>query len=433
MNNFFVQITDTHYVFILEADLDGWFKTRVMLFTSLKIDDEKALFKISNLRIGRVNHFDNIPKLFFKVFKVPDINKLFHDHGFHMNFDLKNLAISYAFEDLATDLASAMGSGANEYATILKEMIVNRTFVDYLPNHEKAIEADLKLNKMRPTEELYNVSGYVMPEGYLETPMADAIAKTKLYLEDSTIQPKDAQAVLNYYVQGYDHLPANYKTAVDPYLSSIAPASNAYNYVIPDSDNLETIIGQQLMSHTPLDTEVVIKLTTNQVDRALSGTDTIGNSLLFKAKSGDVPPVYTCNYVTFNRINCVVDSTTQSIFFTVSIDFNHYNIGLSLKATLESQEYGKAKLHLDNFYIGNEEVSEESVNQLVTMLTNMIGEGAVGDTISLDTEGHYAIFNIKDNLESAGFTEAAGFSTSFVVDPQTSSTPGTLRFVATKS
>ena len=433
VKNFYVRITKNQYVFVFELDFNGWFQTRAFFYTHLKITDEKVIFQIDNVKVGRVGKLNYITKVFAAGGKLPDVSKILQDHGFHMTFDLYNLAFIYPIDKLVEDLGSHTGGGTTEYLILLKEMLLNHNFVELYPYKDKAIEADLLLYNMRPDDALYHIEGYQMPQGYLDSIMANAVSKTKYYLETDAITSNDAEAVFNYYVQGYDHLSTMQKDKVNPYLSTIDPATGTYDYSIPDDEHLDTIVTNQLSAYFPGDSHIEASLTTNQVDRALSEADNIGQSTLFKSKSETYE--HTCNYITFDRFTSVVDSVDQSLFLTVSVNFNGYDIGITLKTTLTSDSsYGVAKFHIDDFYLGNDVMSSEAFDQLASLLSSAISSPAFGGTISIVDEGDdkFLVFNIKDMLNNAGITEAGGYSTTFQILNQTATTPGTLKFIAEK-
>lgn len=433
VNNFYVRITKNQYVFVFELDFNGWFQTRAFFYTHLKVTSEKVIFQIDNVKVGRVGKLNYMTKVFAAGDKLPDVSKILRDHGFHMTFDLYNLAFIYPIDKLVEDLGSHSGGGTSEYLILLKEMLLNHNFVELYPYKEKAIEADLSLYNMRPDETLYNIEGYQMPQGYLNFIMANAVTKTKNYLEANTITSNDAEAVFNYYVQGYDHLSSMQKDKVNPYLGVISDATDTYNYSIPDDEHLDNIVTDQLSAYFPGDSHIEASITTNQVDRALSEADNIGQSTLFKAKSEAYE--FTCNYVTFDRFTSIVDSVNQSLFLTVSVNFNGYDIGITLKTTLSSDSsYGVAKFHIDGFYLGNDMMSNDAFDQFVSLLSSAVSSESFGGTISIVDEGDekFLVFDIKDMLNGAGITEAEGYSTTFQVLNQTATTPGTLKFVAEK-
>ena len=420
VNNFYVRITKNQYVFVFELDFNGWFQTRAFFYTHLKVTSEKVIFQIDNVKVGRVGKLNYMTKVFAAGDKLPDVSKILRDHGFHMTFDLYNLAFIYPIDKLVEDLGSHSGGGTSEYLILLKEMLLNHNFVELYPYKEKAIEADLLLYNMRPDETLYNIEGYQMPQGYLNFIMANAVTKTKNYLEANTITSNDAEAVFNYYVQGYDHLSSMQKDKVNPYLGVISDATDTYNYSIPDDEHLDNIVTDQLSAYFPGDSHIEASITTNQVDRALSEADNIGQSTLFKAKSEAYE--FTCNYVTFDRFTSIVDSVNQSLFLTVSVNFNGYDIGITLKTTLSSDSsYGVAKFHIDGFYLGNDMMSNDAFDQFVSLLSSAVSSESFGGTISIVDEGDekFLVFDIKDMLNGAGITEAEGYSTTFQVLNQT--------------
>ena len=433
LHNFYINIGKNNYTFVFEFDFDGWFKTRAMIETKLKVTDEMITFKISNVKIGRVDGFNKPAQWLFTKLTLPDFNKILHDNGVHINIDLPHLAITYSMDDLANDLSSIIGTGSSEYVALIKEMIINPELITIIPYKDKALEADINLFEMRPDEYFYNITDYVMPDGYLTSIMENGITKVKTYLEDNTITPESAESILNYYVQGYDHISAEQKAKVDPFLSVIEPATDTYQYTVPASESVNYIVSQQLGSHSPGDTYIEVNLDTDQVDKALSEADTIGESLLLKAKSEDGE--YTCNYITVDRVTAVVDADEQAFYLTLSVNFNGYDIGVSAKTILTPcSEYGVAKFLIENLYLGPEPLSEEVKEQFIQVLANAVNSESFSSSTSIVTEDEdvYLVLNIASILESHGFLEEDGYTTTFTILEQTATTPGILKFVAEK-
>ena len=433
VHNFYVNIQKDRYLFVFEFDFDGWFKTRAIFDARLKVDSEMVSFRIANVRIGRVDGFNKPAQWLFGVLKLPDFNKILHDNGISMTLDLPNLAYYYKFDDLAEDLSKMIGTGSSEYVGLIKEMITSSEFLEVSPYMNKALEVDIDLYKMKPTPEFYNIPDYEMPEGYLTEIMANAISKTKSYLESETITPEVSQEILNYYVQGYDHLSDEQKAKVDPFLASIDPATDTYSYEVPTTQTIQYIVANQLSGHAPGDSHIGVNLNTNQLDRAISEADSIGGSILFKAK--DEEGEYTCNFITVDRINTVVDSENNAMFLTLSVNFNGYTIGVTAKANLEpTSGYGTVKFSIDNLYLGDKPLSDEVRDQFIQLLINAVNGAAVGESVSIETVGDTTILtlNIKDYLEAYGFFEADGYTSTFALEPQTATSPGTFRFMVDK-
>ena len=433
VNNFYVRITQNQYIFVFELDFDGWFKTRAFFYTQLRVTDNEIIFKVNNVKLGRVGKLNYLTRILSASKVLPDLNKILANNGIHMTFNLYDLEFNYRFDKLAEDLANKLGPSSSEYVAIIKEMILNKKFLEILPNSDKAIEVDLLLYNMRPTQNLFNIPSYEMPSGYLTTIMEQAVVKTRLYLESNIIAPEHAQDVLNYYVQGYDHLTTEQKAKVDLYAGIIAPATDTYNYTIPDNEHLDSIVIDQLSAYVPGDSHIEAHISTSQVDRALQEAGTIGETMLFKAKSEAYE--YTCNYITFDRFNNVVDSTHQSLFLTVSMSFNGYDIGVTLKTTLtDTSHFGKAKFRVDGVYLGDEAISEAAYAKFTDLMANAINSESFGGTLSMETVGEnkFLIFDISDMLADAGITEADGYVTTFELLPQTATTSGTLKFSADK-
>lgn len=436
VNNLYIKITDSNYVFGVEVDLYGFFKTRVFLTTKLTLTEEDIIFKVTNIQIGRVAGLDNLAKFILERVNLPDINQIFHDRGIHMDLDLKKLILKYPKENLIEDLGNSLGETLSGYLILLKEVILNDQLTTILPNHDKALEVDINLENMRPTSATYNIENYVMPDGYLNTILPNSMNKVKTYLESNVIAPDDAQAVANYYVSGYQYIDDQQKAKVNPYLEAhtIEEATDTYVYEIPNYENLATIAGAQL-SHYPAGSSYYeVMYTTNQIDRALSQTTAIGETILFKSK--DEEGNYTVNYIALDRVTNVIDAENDAFFLTLSMNFNGYDVGLSLKTTMDTETnvFGEVHFEILDMYVGDVSLSADAKSYFMEIVTKSIQEGAFNDVVTLVNEGEtiYLKINLLSVLNSHNIYEEDGYVTSYELLPQTATEPGRVKFICQK-
>ena len=436
MKNLYVKITNKNYIFGVEVDLYGYFKTRLLLTTKLKVTDEDVIFKITDIQLGRAKGLNKLAEFIMQYIPLPDINKVFHDNGFNMELDLKKLSLTYPKENLYEDLSKSLGESDDPYLSLFTEMIFDNDFLTILPNNEKALEFNVNLENLRPNDDTYHITGYELPAGYLDTYLSNSMNKVEEYLESEVINPDHAQAVANYYVKGFDHLDESDKAIVDPYLQShaINEATDTYNYELNSEDDLTYIAIAQLAPYGLGSTHYEAEFTTDQIDKALSQASVIGTTVLFKAK--DEENNYTANFISVDRVNNVIDATCDGFMFALSINFNGYDVALSLKTTFDDEfsEFGKVKFNVENFYIGNKPLSPETKNTFMEVISSAIEDGAFSDTMSfhIDGDNSYILLDLTNILEARGVTASNGYTTEFTLLEQTATTPGKLHFVANK-
>ena len=435
VNNLYVKINKSTYTFVLEVNLYGFFKTRVFLTTKLQVTDDDVIFKVTNLKVGRVGKLNNLSSIITKFFKLPDFNKILEDNGFHMTLDIANLSLKYPKENFFEDLSNSLGESASGYLSLFTEVMFNDNFTTIIPNSEKAIELNVNLENMRPSE-IYHITGYEMPQGYLDELLPAAINKVKGYLESDTITLEDAEALTNYYVKGYEHIDGDYKTKVDGYLSShaIDEATNTYDYDIPNADNLATIANSQLSHYPSGSSYYEVTYTTNQIDRALAQAGAIGTTILFKSKEED--GTYTLNYMAFDRVTNVIDAGNDCFYLTISISMNGYDVGLSLRTAFDHSfdSYGKARFVLEDMYVGDVAISSSAKEFFMDLITQAIEDSASSNVVSLETDGDtlYLKVDMVDILNAHNVTEENGYATSYEMTAQTATEPGILTFKAQK-
>lgn len=437
IKNLYVKINNTHYVFCVEIDLHGYFKTKLEISTKLTINSEKLIFKVADVKLGKVNGLDALVKWILGKLDLPDVNKVLHDAGFNMNFNLKDLSLNYPKENFFQDLGNTMEGSASDYMALFMEIMSNELFTTIIPNKEKAVELEIKLENMRPTSALYNIEDYVVPEGYLDTIITNSVNHVKTYLDNKIISPDDANVVANYYVSGYDYLSDNDKQIIDSYLSitpGIEAATNTYNYDIPPEDDLVNIAVSQISSQGALADNYVVEFDTNQIDKALSQATSIGETVIFK--SYDEEDIYTVNYITMDRVSNVIDSTNNIFYIALSMNFNGYSAIISLDTRLveDYSDFGKARFKVENMYLGDEPLSEDGKNHFLNIVRDVIDDNVFGGIAQFIDDGNnqYLMINLTNLLALNGITSANGYTTSFELLEQTSTTPGKIKFRAYK-
>ena len=436
LNNFYVKITNHEYIFGIEFDLYGWYQTRLLLSTKLKVTEEDIIFKVTDIQLGRISGLDEIAKFIISHVEMPDINKVFEENGFNMTLDLSKLTLTYPKESLYEDLIEVLGDSDNVYVSLITDILFNDNYLTILPNCEKAVEFNVDLENMRPTSETYNIEGYEMPEGYLDELLPNSMTMVKGYLDHGTIDENHAEAIANYYVRGYDYLEDSHKNIVDSYLSShtISEATDTYEYVIDNDENLMNIATSQLIHYGVGANYYEVSYTTDQIDRAISQAQAIGTVILFKAKDADNN--YTVNYVAIDRVSTVIDYTTDSLFIVFSLSFNGYDVAITMKSVADSNHnvFGQLKFDVDNLYLGNDPLSETTKELFMSVFTSTIEEGAFSSAMSIHFEGEnvYILIDLSSILTATGISPSNGYSADFSFEEQTATEPGVLKFIATK-
>ena len=438
VDNMYIEIKNNRYVFVTELNLYNFFKTRLFITTKLTANDDKIEFKIDDLQLGRMTGLDNVARFILKHVSLPDINKKIHEAGFNMNVDIANLVINYPMDKLYDDLFKMVNTGASEFATLLKAVMTLNEISTFIPYSDRALEFDIDLQKMTPTSALHHIDNYVMPNGYLDTLLVNSMDKVKNYLENGIISEEHSTVVGKYYVIGFDYLSPSEQEIITNYLSNSAftPATGTYTYEIPTSENLHVIalneLNSQIASHA---NPIVLSLNTDQIDRALSQARAIGN--IFVLTSKDEENHYTANYIGIDRVTSFTDTTDNSLYIGLSVNFNGYDTMISLKTKKDDDytAFAKTRFLVENMYVGDHQVSEECKNAFVELISNSIGEAAFDNVISFEpiAGNLYLNVDLSELLISHGITEAMGYNVGFDLGTQTATNPGALMLWAEHS
>ena len=435
IRGFYVEITDTNYNFIFEADALGFFKTKLTLASKLTIDDDTITFAITGIKLGRVGGFDSIAKSILDKVDDADLNHAFSSSGVRMKVDLKNLKISYALSDFYEDLQNAVTGDGGAYFNIFTEMVTSSQITTFSPNKNKAFEVTVDLDKLTATKDTYGLASFTNKAGYLSVLANNAVDLVTTYLDQGKISRDNTQPVTKYYVVGYDHLTSSEQNAVYPYLDNgtIAPASSTYTYDVPNDENLRNIAKDQIQSQVlSLSNPVNVRFTTDQIDRALSQSNIIGSFTTLTSK--DEEGHHKVNYVTISRVSVVVGAD-NSLFFVVTTDINGYETQISLKTVVDNEadpEFATIKFKVSDMYLGSYKVSDHTKSTFMELITQSIDNGAFGDTVlfKADSTGIYVELTLKDLFASYGIIDGMGYETSFAMSTNEANNPGWLQISA---
>ena len=439
IKNFYVEANDGTFNFNIEASALNFVKSKLVLTTTLEVTEDVMTFKVTNIKLGKINGLQGMVGLITQYVPISDINNSLASAGIHMEINLGNLTITYALNDFYNDILHLMGDGSDSsFMSIFKEIIGHdelRT-IDATGDNIFALHVDLA--KLAVSETTVGIADYHTPNGYFDELAPQIITDVKTLLNHGVISESNATAVANYFLGGDVLLSTSEQTAIQPYKSNAEFNSYAYgryDYTVDPSEGLKANVKSQIISQMPTNS-INIEVETSDLDNMFKTSTALGKLTLFlrdKNKGVSDTKDYKINFVNIDRISTVFDESRKNMELILSINFNGQVGNITLKCTKQSTDagFGVLKLDISDIYLGDIAVSAETKASFVSLISDAMGTGSFDSLITIDTDNVMTI-NLKSTLDENGVLEALGYQTSFAFSANTATEAGGLIIHADK-
>lgn len=434
VKNLYVDISDSHYTFVMEANAFNFFKTRVFVTTEMTIDEVNITFEVNDIKIGRIGGFKKAISWATSTLSLGDMSAAFAESGIHMTVDLPNLKLVYKITDFYNDL-SKMIEADDSYLAILKEMVSNTSVRAFHPVKNKALECDINLDELRIDDTVIPISSYTVPMGYISETQEYAKSSVVTALNSGIISLDNTTVVAKYYSLGFDKLKSDEKTIINNYLShGLTPVDTTkiYDPTVISQDTLEEIFDNQIASQITVDpNHLSLEATTTQLDKMFKQSTIIGNTMGVSRKISEGN--HKCALVTFSRVSTVI--IESKLYFIVSVNVNGYEINFSISTSKDNtyHSFGSFRFKFEDMYIGRHVISEESKTALMSLFEESITQAAFSDNVHFNKIGndYYVIFSFVNQLGDYSIVEAT-YNTDLALVDSTVSTPGRLKLLVNK-
>lgn len=434
VKNLYVDITDSHYIFVMEANVFNFFKTRVFVTTEMTIDEENITFEVNDIKIGRIGGFKKAITWATSTLSLGDMSAAFAESGIHMTVDLPNLRLIYKITDFYNDF-SKMIKADDSYLAILREMVSNTSVRTFHPVKNKALECDINLDELRIDDTVIPISSYTVPMGYISETQEYAKSSVVTALNSGIISLDKTTVVAKYYSLGYDKLKSDEKTIISDYLShGLTPVdtTKTYDPTVMSQDTLEEIFDNQIASQITVDpNHLSLEATTTQLDKMFKQSTIIGNTMGVSRKASEGS--HKCALVTFSRVSTVI--IESKLYIIVSVNVNGYEINFSISTSKDNtyHSFGSFRFKFEDMYIGRHVISEESKTALMSLFEESITQAAFSDNVHFNKIGndYYVIFSFVNQLGDYSIVEAT-YDTDLALVNNTVSTPGRLKLLVNK-
>ena len=429
LKNFYVEVNDGKFDFVAEAQALNFVKTRLTIGTELEVDENTMVFKVTNVRVGKINHLQGLVNVITQYISLPDFNDALASAGLHMNLDIKKLTITYDLDDFYSDILNLMGDNDSDYMSIFKEIIAQDSLRTISSTGQNLFALDVDLAKLAVDETTVGITGYEAPNGYFDLIVLGVINDVKTLLNNNTISEDNATAVANYFLGGDTLLNDSEKAVINTYKENTtfaAYTSARYDYTADASDSLKSKVEDQITKPIPSASET-IQISTDDLDNMFSTSPALGKLNLFYRdvnKGTDGAKNYKINYVNISRISTAFKN--NNMFIILSVNFNGQAGNITLKCEKQTTDagFGVLKLNISDLYLGNIKVGEDTKASFVSLISEAMGNDSFDSLFTINNG--VLTLNLKSTLDENGVLEAIGYQTSFAFHANTKDEAGGL-------
>ena len=429
LKNFYVEVNDGKFDFVAEAQALNFVKTRLTIGTELEVDENTMVFKVTNVRVGKINHLQGLVNVITQYISLPDFNDALASAGLHMNLDIKKLTITYDLDDFYSDILNLMGDNDSDYMSIFKEIIAQDSLRTISSTGQNLFALDVDLAKLAVDETTVGITGYQAPNGYFDLIVPGVINDVKALLNNNTISEDNATTAANYFLGGDTLLSDSEKAVINTYKENTtfaASTSARYDYTADASDSLKSKVEDQITKPIPSASET-IQISTDDLDNMFSTSPALGKLNLFYRdvnKGTDGAKNYKINYVNISRISTAFKN--NNMFIILSVNFNGQAGNITLKCEKQTADagFGVLKLNISDLYLGNIKVGEDTKASFVSLISEAMGNDSFDSLFTINNG--VLTLNLKSTLDENGVLEAIGYQTSFAFHANTKDEAGGL-------
>ncbi len=402
----YVVVRDNRYYFYVDADA-AIFKTRAKITTTMEIspDNEKFVFKIQDVALGRVGGLLSVGKPFIKKYITYEkIDQILAGTQTDLTFDREQYAIVYPKTSLLTDLGRLAGSEAVGLYFDVMQTMVRDNMMEFKFRNNNVIEGIVDLEHLQTNDlvtDIPNTQIRIRPEQVQEK--RDMLVEL---IEHEDIDPSNDALLFD----AFDFLFGGWNSLNEAQKNNLNPID--FSYVdIDDKEAYEgfglydaeaklvdkmkdTVDAQRLVNKT-LDPryKLLCTLDEDMINEYISSKNIVGfTSLLHR----DTPEGYKVNYITIENfyMNIYKNSDNKNIAELVcKIDVNGYPTSLTFETEMSDGGFADNKLvfEVKDIQFGQSDadnLKEEFFNIICDALNNQGDDSLTADvenyTISVD-------------------------------------------------
>jgi len=396
VKNLYVDTATDTFDMVLEADAYSIFKTKLTVSSTFKqedLDGPTIVFKINNIKLGRINGMEKALGLVGKLIPIPDLSSKLEEAGFRLKIDLENLKMTYKVSEFCEDIVKFMGGSTSDFMTLVTEILTSKSFEEAKeingPTKDTLFSMSMDIDELRLTNATHGIEEYVIPGGYFTTPLQNTVSAVKSLLDNGKLFPLPTGTSLTEeidlvakYIMGGDVLftspnPEIERLKADHVFDDLTITIPQYNYNLEEQYKLSNVLEQKVQSF--ISTSEPIKLTTSEIDKSLTTTTATGIIASFARNMNLEDDDYKVNYVCTDRIGIMFSNET--LYLLINLNINGYCGHLSLSCPKDAafNEFGKLKFNMGAFRLGDIQVSDKVKQSYLSIITDALsGQGMSG-------------------------------------------------------
>lgn len=397
----YVVVSDNRYFFYVDADA-GIFKTRAKVTTTMEIspDNEKFVFKIKDISLGRVGGLLSVGKPFIEKYVTYEkIDQILAGTQTDLSFDREQYAIVYPKTSLLTDLGRLAGSESMGLYFDVMQTMVRDNMMEFKFRNNNVIEGIVDLEHLSTNDLVTDEPGTqirIRPEQVQEK--RDMLVSL---IEHGDIDPSNDELLFDafdYLFGGWESLNESQKNNLNPIDFTYVDIDDKEAYEgfgLYDAeaklvDKMKDTVDAQKLVNKTLDPRYkeLCTLDEGMINEYISSKNIVGyTSLLHR----DTPQGYKVNYITIENfyMNIYKNSLDKNIAELVcKIDVNGYPTSLTFDTQMSDGGFTDNKLvfEVKNIKFGSSDASnlKEEFFDIISEALNNQGD----DSLTMDAENY---------------------------------------------
>ena len=397
----YVEIQEDKYVFVVELNAYGFFKTRLFLETALTLSDNPKglMFELKNIKVGRLGGIQNIAfSLIGNNVTDAQLNQIFKD-SFPLSIEShifdggEKRYLFYPHESFVKDLNGMMNFGEDGafFSDFIIDMVSNRKFTfDFYNN--KSISGLMSLQQFHDNADYCSYNDYVI----------DFEAKKEIskylptLLKNGNIDGTNIDTFTKFISYGYSQLndtetntikdasflPAALGKTLDEYSSERAAKFATKGAALADVVPVDQLVYDQVEEAlTPTRVAEIIannggevvdaSVSEVQLHDVLKSNEMIGYGKTFYSVNADGS--YKVSFISVD--NLYINIIDGNLYFIVGININGYEVSMILSTNVQTGSNGKIyfKLNPNGAYMGTYKLPATLFESFSQLLSQSVG------------------------------------------------------------
>ena len=410
----YAEMKDEQCIFVAEIRAP-LFKSKVSLITSIdtlvaetSLMDSKIIFKIEDVKIGRVSNLKSMSFSILKKYISEDIfNDAFSNAGLSLKMDYENSQISYTFSSLIADSKKILNNSTDDDLVfeILEFLVSNGELKARSKTNAIHIEAPLNALTISASDKypLRNTTFNNFDDIFPTLGLSGIITNLETMLNESKLKSSEVRHTFEYLLRGYDYINDETKDYIKTLdLSSFGINDNTTHKGLDVSnddllskvkDDFNQNIASNPTSFVSDDSGLLGTISEELINETLHGVKAVGESYIFEKI--DENDKHSLTYVYIQDVSC--NLFDNHLLLDVPVSINGKQICFTFETTLkENSSKYTIDFSIDEIYIGAKTSSEKLTDTILNLLKDAQSEWFSVSTNVISFNFEKAIDNIDN-------------------------------------